>query len=128
VRELDKKRQFAMSSPEVWYRYLRAYDGSISLFESSNEENKKIQLQELKVIKTTPKGVWLFDERFYKDRFVLFDSHKQYACKTIEEAKTSFLKRRLKQIEILKGQLKVAETDLHAAQKDQWQSVKKSAL
>ncbi len=77
-----------------WYRYTDSrvcgvgYDGDV---EWGNSQCK-IYLQELEVLKETPKGAWLNNHG--TRRFVLRTAHKRFACPTKEEAKESFLARK----------------------------------
>ena len=62
-----------------------------------------------KVVKTTAKGVWLDVGGFNLDKesrkFVLFDSKRQWASPTFEQAKEKFVRRKQKQIAILQREI-----------------------
>lgn len=75
---------------DEWYRY-----GNIGSY---------IYLGEYKVIKVTPKGVWI-KECYDKDRFILRSSVKRFACPTKELAMVSFVKRKERQLVILESQI-----------------------
>jgi len=66
----------------------------------------RLEIRWHKVIRRTPKGAWL------GDRFVLLTARKRWATNTEDEAIESFIARKHRQIEILKGKLKRAEADL----------------
>ena len=84
---------------EYWYRFdsrvRRDYDGI---------KNVTITLYRFAVIKHTPRGVWL-DYGIEKDKFVLINSRKRFACPTLDEAKESFLARKRIQLSILEEQI-----------------------
>jgi hypothetical protein len=62
------------------------------------------------VVKKTPKGVRL--NLGFGLRTVLFDSKRQYASPTFEQAKDKFQKRKKRQIEHLQAQIKSIERAL----------------
>lgn len=82
--------------PEVWYRW----DGHSDYF----------LLQELPVLKHTRFGVWV--DFYGKRKFCLNDSRQRFAYPTKEEAETSFIKRKEKQVAILTFSLQTAIEDL----------------
>lgn len=61
-----------------------------------------IYLRRVPVLKATPKGNWIDDHGHH--RFVLTDASKRWACPTVEEAWTSFQKRKARHLAILTGQ------------------------
>jgi len=68
------------------------------------------------VIKETPCGVWIHpDPDSDKKRFVRLHAFKQWAWETPEQARESYLRRKAKQIAILKARLKKAESFYKAA-------------
>lgn len=77
---------------EYYYRYEDDHSGS--LYPDRYE-----------VIKHTPKGVWIKHWATERGKFILNDSHKQWACPTIEAAQQSYIKRKARQIKILTAQL-----------------------
>ena len=74
--------------------------------------NLKLELRSFKVLRETPKGVWIEAYSVNGERFVKLGTRKQYAHLTKEDAKTSYLFRKRKQIMILSGQLEKAERAL----------------
>lgn len=74
-----------------------------------------VLLQEHKVTGTTPKGVWI--DYFGIKKFVLLTAHKQFACETKQEALTSFIARKTRQLRILKAQTANIEVALSQAKK-----------
>lgn len=95
---------------EIVYRYKEYYTDSLVHF----------IIQKFKVMKYTKKGFWII---FYNEgiipiefncwkRFVLGNAKKKFVHKTIEEAKTSFIARKIRQITILEAQLRRAKTAL----------------
>ena len=62
------------------------------------------------VTKHTKMGVWI--DVYGSKKFVLKDSHKRYACPTIEEALVSYQARKSRQIRILTHKLATAKAAL----------------
>jgi hypothetical protein len=91
---------------EDWYRYVNYPDGP--------DNTTAIYLDEWRVDKHTPKGVWI--SRYGMKKFVLNDARKRYAYPTIELAKKSFIARKQHQIARLRSQLEQAETALKLMQ------------
>lgn len=88
-----------MVSPDtrpIWYRYWD-YCGS------NNEP--VVVLQEVRVLKETEKGVWLETDWEIKNKFVLKEARKRWAYPTIELARDSFEKRKLKQLQHVKNKM-----------------------
>lgn len=88
----------------------------------------KVELEKYKVIKYTPKGVWIaledyipYDDEITQDKqytkFVLLTAKKKFACPTIEEALESFKARKKRQIKILNEQLDRAKRALEISEK-----------
>jgi hypothetical protein len=98
---------------ELWYRYEdRRYAPPVNEWdEIVGRGTVEIKLREFRVLKHTPKGVWL-EGYFGGKRFVLNDAYRRYACPTIEEAKVSFRARKAKQISIYKHRIEDAEEAL----------------
>lgn len=104
---------------DIWYRYIDIQhappldDGYLSI-----TGDVKVYLQKYKVVKETPKGVWLqylsiFVTQGDSDRrFVLIGTRKQFACPTIEQALESFVARKKAQIRIYTARIKRAERAL----------------
>ncbi|TPJ51625.1 MULTISPECIES: hypothetical protein [unclassified Mesorhizobium] len=87
-----------------WYRY-----------EDSASNRTSIHLSRYRVLRETPKGVWLDD--YGQGRFVLNGAGKRWAYPTIEQARESFLIRKRRQVQHLKHYLAHAEIVLAAAEK-----------
>lgn len=92
---------------EIWYRYEDVhYAPPLDEYENPcGEGTVEVHLREFKVLKRTPKGVWLvlnYNGYVTSDyrRFVLLDARKQYACPTKEKAIQSFIARKNRQISI----------------------------
>lgn len=91
-----------MDQPEVFYRYV--------------DVNGTVMLEKHRVIKRTPCGVWLH-RPYTKDekKFVRLQdfsgdqTHKRWACPTVEDAKVSFLKRKSRQLRLLRAQIACVE-------------------
>ena len=76
----------------------------------------RVELKKYKIVKRTPKGVWIRYYRYnYFDledndklnrKFVLLTARKKYACLTKGEALESFVKRKVRQSSILEDRLK----------------------
>ena len=83
---------------EYWYRFdsrvWRDYD---------RIKTVAITLYRFAVVRYTQQGVWL-DYGIEKDKFVLINSRKRFACPTLDEAKESFLARKKIQLIILEEQ------------------------
>lgn len=98
---------------EVWYRYqdsLRA--GSyIDDFESMiGPSQVVVTLYKYRVIKHTPKGVWL--EHRGGKKFVLKEARRRFAAPTVVEAKRDFIARKNRQIGIYSARIETAEKAL----------------
>lgn len=94
----------------TYYRYEAiTYTNGVSLY-----------CEEYKVIKVTPKGVWIsnyfYDGEFYTwKKFILLDAKKQWACDSKVKALCSFIKRKERQTAILLSQLDKASSALEIA-------------
>lgn len=75
----------------------------------------QVHCREYPVLKTTPKGVWL--DVYGIRRFVLASARKQFACPTVELARTSFKARKARQIKIYEKRLADARQALSMAEK-----------
>lgn len=106
---------------EVWYRYDDVrYAALLDEYERPCGPGVlEVKLREYKVIRHTPKGVWLafsfgplsaFSSA--ERRFVLNDARKRFACPTIEEAKQSFIARKTRQARIHHARAKQAEDSI----------------
>ena len=108
-----------MSKPEeIWYRYqdvryhpgLNEYDDPLP-----GPLTTEIYLVEYKVVKHTPKGVWL-TAGMGSGIWVSKTARKRFAYPTREEALESLIARRERQVKILNAQLYNAHTALNVAQ------------
>lgn len=89
---------------DIWYRFeQRSYSHAVDEWGDRFETRTELQLHRFKVLKVTPKGVWLNLNCFGNKRFVLFTSRKRFACATLAEAKESFRARKARQIRIHQG-------------------------
>lgn len=98
---------------EVWYRYqdsLRS-SGYIDDFESMvGPSQVVVTLYEYRVLKHTPKGVWL--EHWDGKKFVLKEARRRFAAPTVAEAKRDFIARKNRQIGIYSARIETAEKAL----------------
>lgn len=103
---------------DIWYRYIDIqFAPPMDEFEHLSVGGEvKVHLQEYKVIRETPKGVWLCsvigDYECSDRRFVLRGTRKQFACPTKEQAMESFVARKKAQIRIYTARIKRAEEAL----------------
>ena len=95
-----------MSIPNVLYRYADT-DGVVCL-------------QTHYITKRTAKGCWVGHLQYGEKHFILDSGVKRYAYPTKEEAKTSFLARKRRQLAILKHQVKAVEHAVIAAKEDRF--------
>lgn len=103
---------------DIWYRLIDVHYAP-PLDEWDREMGRgeiRVHLETYKVIKETPKGVWLCRNFLGCDlsgmRFVLRDSRKRFACPTKEEAIESFRARKKAQIKIYTARLESAHRAL----------------
>lgn len=81
-----------------------------------------VYLQEFEIVKETKCGVWILTGFWFGSpeetppkecqKFVNLTARKQFACRTIEDAKESFIARKKRQIKILSAQITRAEKAL----------------
>ena len=75
-------------------------------------------------VKKTPKGMWIIrndwidyvDQKWVNKRFILDSSKKKYAYPTVQGAVDNFIKRKIKQLSILEGQLNDTKYQLKLAE------------
>lgn len=97
--------------PEYWHRIdFTQYAPPLDQFDRPyGEGTVGLNHHRYRVLKTCSKGVWLdiggFDLNEPNRRFVLFDSKKQWASPTFEQAKEKFKHRKGRQIAILQAQI-----------------------
>jgi hypothetical protein len=98
---------------EYWFRYeSRRYAAPVDEFDNPIGCGRiEIRVFRYPIVKVTRKGAWL-DVGLSKNRFVLRDGNKRFACPTRQEALQSFVARKLRQISILRAQLSGAEDAL----------------
>lgn len=100
---------------EVLYRYEDVQYAALAdeFGESRGVGYLDIQLHEFRVVKRTPKGVWVqYSYGGSYKRFVLMSGRKRFAWPSIEEAAASFRARKRRQVSILRAQLGRAERAL----------------
>lgn len=73
----------------------------------------EVFLHEYKIIKETLHGTWI--DVYGKEKFVLREARKHFACYTKEDAMESFKARKNRQIRILSAQLESAKNSLEKA-------------
>lgn len=106
---------------EVWYRATETTTGTGYVDEygdwhRTGDSSVTILIEELEVLKHTPKGVWLkYDSYFSDKRFVLHEARKRFACPTIREALDSFTARKERQAEIYETRARTARRAIKLA-------------
>ena len=102
---------------EIWYRVeakrYANYDPWAE-FEQPSGSHLKLNLQEYKVIRHTPKGVVVLDGR---ERFVLGNSLRQLCVPTKEAAYNDLVCRQEKYIRIREARIKDAKEAIRAAKR-----------
>lgn len=94
---------------KVWYRYDDfRYAPPLNEYEEPVGPGRAaVRLHKFKVLKETPKGVWIrYHGDFSDKRFVLSTARKRFACPTKEEALESFLARKTRQRGIYQARLR----------------------
>lgn len=103
---------------EYWYRY-RAFRESTGIFDNEWSESCGYHIRlscfEYRVIKHTPKGVWLQQPYSPDKKFVLKNAKKRFAYPTKREALISYIARQKRRLLILKSQIKDSEMGLRVA-------------
>lgn len=105
----------------VWYRATETTTGTGYVDEwgdwhRTGDSSVTILIEELEVLKVTPKGVWLAYCSQYSDRrFVLNESRKRFACPTIKEALDSFVARKERQAGIYEARARTARRAIKLA-------------
>lgn len=94
--------------PGLWHRFEERRYSIPDEWGDHAYTRTEIEHIKLFVVKVTKKGVWLSRWAFTEPRFVLFSSTKRFACQTIEEAKESFRRRKLKQASIYENRALIA--------------------
>lgn len=86
-----------------------------------NSNQDVVLLDAYQVVRRTPKGVWVKVAPGYpkdKLKFVLNDAVKRFAYETRDDARTSFLARKRRQLSILRNQIIDAEACVLAINED----------
>lgn len=99
-------------APEKVYRYEEVVYGYGDEWGNSSWACVRVELRTYNITKRTPKGYWISYSWGGKFKFVLANAKKKFAHQTLEAAAESFIRRKERQIGILKGQLERAETAL----------------
>lgn len=100
------------------YRYVQVnYAPSFDEFDNPiGIGSTGVEMHTFKVIKQTPKGVWINDcTSPSRKKFVNLTARKKYACLTEADALDSFIARKNRHISILTAQLKSANKALYKA-------------
>jgi hypothetical protein len=109
---------------DTWYRYEDVAYSIANEFGEHGYSRIEVHLRKFKLVKRTPKGVWLIPWYEFVDetagwsylksvaRFVLLGAQRRFACPTQEEAETSFRARKKKQISIYQARIQRAEEAL----------------
>lgn len=113
---------------DIWYRF-ESHRYANLIGEDEFSSSLRLDENRFRVLKVTPKGVWLAPDYGRNDvfgrskldfsafkRFVLLTAQKRFAQPTKEEALLSFLARKSRQLSILRNQVKDAETAQRMAQ------------
>jgi hypothetical protein len=129
----DEPRQ--AEGEEYLYRYVEIlYSTGTDQFDNPYPgSNLDLRLEKHRVLRRTPKGAWIEDDRGFPrrvenskdgtvkwikpERFVLLTARKQFASETKEKALESFRARKRRQLKILKSRAKVAEAALVHAER-----------
>lgn len=100
----------------VYYRYEDVkYAAPVDEWDMPCGEGQLVVvLREFPVLKRTPKGAWV--NGWHGRRFVRDEAHKRYACATKEDAKRSFIARKVRQASIYRARLRRAERVLRMMQ------------
>jgi hypothetical protein len=103
---------FGGAVQEYWYRY-EAFRETWS--EESLGYDIRLHCFECRVIKHTPKGVWLQRPYVGDKTFVLKDAKKRFAYPTKREALISYIARQKRRLSILRSQIEDSEMGLCVA-------------
>jgi len=94
---------------DIAYRYSDfSYAPPLNEFdEPCGISRSAIQVEKYRIIKYTPKGIWIeYISSFNDKKFILLSARKQFACLTKAAALISFKTRKTRQQSILQAQLK----------------------
>lgn len=81
-------------------------------------ESVHVYVHEFKVIKETKCGAWIVCGYSKNKKFVNNTCIKQYAYRTIEEARENFISRKKCQIDILNAQIRAAKWSMDAVEQN----------
>lgn len=109
-----------MSDGAVYYRFRDCQVSVSDAFGESFSTRLDVYREEFRVIKETPKGVWIEMDFAGGKRFVRHDALKKFAHPTTEAARESFRARKRRQIKILTKQLENAQRAL--SEIDEWRA------
>lgn len=84
-------------------------------FENSGSEVRYCQFA---VVKKTPAGVWI--KYWGKNKFILDNTQKKFAAKTLDEARLSFRKRKEKQLKIMRAKVREIEQAIEQFETDEY--------
>ena len=109
--------------PAFYFNYMEKY----YRYSDIQSSYPVIRLEEFEVIKHTPRGVWI---RLWADKkkFILSDTHKKWACPTLEMAKESFIKRKEKQYKIYKAKTDSLKLILDNITEGKWKEMEEGSL
>jgi len=115
-----------MSENKYLYRYESYRNVSCDEYDTVYRGSMKMKLYTYNIIKETKCGCWIFtgyhlvnrileskDVSKEYQKFVNLTCNKKFACRTIEDAKESFIARKKRQIRILTSQLDDAKEALN---------------
>lgn len=120
------QRRKVDENPTYWFRFdEQSYSVSNEWGEHSHSR-LELQLRKVKVIRETPKGVWVIGGHYgwNNPRFILKDARKRHACSTVEEAKASFIARKEKQARIYRARAEAADNAAQLAYQDKYVTFK----
>jgi hypothetical protein len=85
---------------------------------STQDPNIDVYLHEYDVTKETKCGVWIEIDYRTRRKFVNTNCVKQFAYKSLEDAKQNFISRKHRQIRILESQVRTSKVSLAAIESD----------
>lgn len=108
---------------EIWYRYdYERYSPGVNDYgDPLPGVVIQLRVKTFFVQRRTPKGVWLCqfwgpeasaESLHTAPRFVLLSARRRFACPSLEEAKTSFIVRKLREISIHQRRVETAKAAL----------------
>ncbi len=99
----------------IWHRFEDVhYAAPVDEFDRPMGEGTiKVEHREYEVLKETPKGVWL--NIGFSKTFVRRDAKRQFASPTVEQALEKFLRRKERQLAILRARMRSVEVAISQA-------------